>query len=38
MSDWLEQLDEGQLETLLRLFKKANPPPILLHDNQQMNQ
>jgi hypothetical protein len=29
MNDWLEQLDEGQLETLLRLLKKANPPPIL---------
>lgn len=29
MNDWLEQLNESQLETLLRHFEKANPPPNL---------
>jgi hypothetical protein len=29
MNDWLDQLDDGQFETLLRLIGKASPPPIL---------
>jgi hypothetical protein len=29
MSDWLDELDDRQLATLLRHFEKVNPPPVL---------
>jgi hypothetical protein len=29
MNDWLEGLDEAQVEIFLRLLTKANPPPVL---------
>lgn len=29
MTDWLDRLDEGQLETLLRLLDKTSQPPVL---------